>query len=116
MSQKIVQINFRFTVPMGEYQSVCDQVASALSELRGLNWKAWVINEETREAGGIYLFDSGISATQYVNGPIVSALKDKPGIEGIQIRLFDIMEGPSRMTRFLSVPSSRVATEDRFSK
>ena len=100
---KLVQINFEFTVPTDEYQAVCDKVAGALAEVPGLNWKAWLINEQRREAGGIYLFENGATAARYLSGPIVAALKNKPGIKGVEIKLFDILEGPSKLTRFLNL-------------
>lgn len=103
MGVKIVQINFGFTVAVSEYQAVCAEVAKGLAEVPGLKWKAWLINEERREAGGIYLFENGNSAARYVNGPIVEALKDKPGIKRVEIKLFDLLEGPSRLTRFVTV-------------
>lgn len=98
---KLVQINFEFTVAPEEYHEVCSQVAKALAEVPGLNWKAWLINEQRREAGGIYLFESGAAAARYLSGPMVAAVRNKPGIENIEIKLFDILEGPSKLTRFL---------------
>jgi hypothetical protein len=99
---KIVQINFQFIVNADEYDAVCHRVAESLSEVPGLKWKAWLINEQRREAGGIYLFDNGAAALRYVNGPIISAVKSTPGIKNVEIKLFDILEGPSKMTRFLT--------------
>jgi hypothetical protein len=100
---KIVQINFEFTVPKADYEAVCAQVAKGLAEVPGLSWKAWVINEQRQEAGGIYLFENGAAAARYLSGPIVAAMKNKPGIQKVEIKLFDILEGPSRLTRFLTV-------------
>lgn len=99
---KIVQINFEFTVAKAEYEVVCAQVAGALAEVAGLSWKAWLINEQREEAGGIYLFENGAAAARYLSGPIVAAIKDKPGIQNVEIKLFDILEGPSKLTRFLA--------------
>jgi hypothetical protein len=103
---KIVQINFEFAVAREEYEGVCDHVARALAGVPGLNWKAWLINEERQEAGGIYLFENGAAAARYLSGPIVAAVKNEPGIQNVEIKLFDIMEGPSKLTRFLSVSNS----------
>lgn len=100
---KIVQINFEFTGPRAEYETVCGEVSNALAEVPGLNWKAWLINEHRQEAGGIYLFEHGAAAARYLSGPIVAAMKNKPGIRNVEIKLFDIMEGPSKLTRFLTV-------------
>jgi hypothetical protein len=99
---KIVQINFQFTVEPKEYDAVCQHVAKKLAEVPGLNWKAWLINEQRREAGGIYLFDNAAAAVRYVNGPIVENVKSAPGIKNVEIKLFDILEGPSKLTRFLT--------------
>ena len=107
MGVKIVQINFAFTVPVTEYEAVCAEVAKALAEVEGLKWKAWLINEERREAGGIYLFENEAAAARYVNGPIVDALRDKPGIERVEIKIFNLLEGPSKLTRFIAMGTGR---------
>ena len=100
---KIVQVNFEFTAPKAEYEAVCAHVAGALAEVSGLSWKAWLINEQREEAGGIYLFENGAAAARYLSGPIIAAMKDKPGIRNVEIKLFDILEGPSKLTRFLTL-------------
>lgn len=99
---KIVQINFEFRVEPAEYEEVCAQVANTLLQVPGLNWKAWLINEQRREAGGIYSFESGAAAARYLSGPIVGSIKSNPGIRNLEIKLFDVLEGPSKMTRFLA--------------
>ena len=107
MGVRIVQINFGFTVAVNEYEAVCAEVAKALAEVEGLKWKAWLINEERHEAGGIYLFENETSAARYVNGPIVEALRGKPGIERVEIKIFNVLEGPSKLTRFVTVGTGR---------
>jgi hypothetical protein len=102
MSAKIVQINFRFGMSITDYEKRCNQVADNLAKVPGLQWKAWLLNERRREAGGIYLFNDESAADTYVNGPIISAMKNAPGIEQVEIKSFNILPNPSAVTRFPS--------------
>ena len=41
---------------------VGDVMAELIATAHGLRWKVWTENSETREGGGIYLFDDDASA------------------------------------------------------
>jgi hypothetical protein len=101
MSPKVnVQIQFDLRSP-AEYRGLADHVASALAAVPGLLWKIWILDEERARGGGVYLFADRAAATAYLEGPIVSGLRGNPAVSGIEVRLFDVLEGPSAITRGL---------------
>jgi hypothetical protein len=107
MSPKVnLQIQFDLRCTPAEYRGLADHAAGAVAAVGGLLWKVWIVDEERRRAGGVYLFDDRAAATAYLEGPIVSRLRANPAIAGVEVRLFDVIDGPSMITRGLS-PSSQ---------
>jgi hypothetical protein len=99
MSQKILQINFKFSIPPAEYEQAVAPLAGAVAETPGLAWKVWLINAADREAGGIYLFDDEASMQAYLGGPIVAGVKSHPALSDITAKVFDVSEEQTLITR-----------------
>jgi hypothetical protein len=57
------------------------------------------MNEQEKEAGGIYLFESEEAAHAYVSGPIVAALKASPAVSNISAKMFSVLGDHSAITR-----------------
>jgi hypothetical protein len=103
MSPKVnVQIQFDLRCTPAEFRGHADHVASAFAAVPGLLWKVWILDEERGRAGGVYLFADRLAATAYLEGPIVSGLRENPALANVEARLFDVLEGPSVITRGLS--------------
>lgn len=102
----IVQINFTNDVTEEELAAKTNlSVAQAIADVPGLLWKVWIRNPENRESGGIYLFESRRQAEEYVNGPIIGAIRTNPDARDLSIKFFEVREEPSRITRApLEVP------------
>ncbi len=93
MSKKILQINFKFKVPRSDYEKeTFDKFAKPIANVKGLLWKVWLMNENKKEAGGIYLFNDESSVKAYLEGNIVAELKKHPAISDIEAKVFDVME------------------------
>lgn len=99
MSQKILQLNFRFGVPRADYEGAVSPLASDFAEVPGLLWKIWLMNEAESEAGGIYLFEDESSLTAYLEGPLASAVKSHPALSDLSAKQFDVMEKLTSITR-----------------
>lgn len=95
----ILQVNFKLNVPTAEFQKVCDAVAQPIADVPGLQWKVWLLNEQEREAGGIYLFKDDQSLNGYLSGPIVAQIKSHPAMRDINVKRFDVMEEVTATTR-----------------
>jgi hypothetical protein len=99
MSQKILQVNMKFSIPRADLEKAWLDVAKPIADLPGLRWKVWLMNEAEHEAGGIYLFESEAAAQSYLAGPIVAALKSSPAVSNISAKLFDVLESHTAITR-----------------
>jgi len=99
MSKKILQINFKFKVPRTDYeQATFDQFAKPIADVKGLLWKVWIMNENKKEAGGIYLFNDEASLKAYLEGNIVAEIKKHPALSDIEAKIFDVMDKHSKVT------------------
>jgi hypothetical protein len=99
MSQQILQVNMNYSIPRADLESAWLGVAQPIADTPGLVWKVWLMNEEAREAGGIYLFESEESANAYLSGPIVAALKASPAVSNISAKMFTVLDDHSAITR-----------------
>lgn len=100
MPQKILQINLKFSgVSRAQLEEAWLPAAQPIADTPGLRWKIWLVNEEERECGGIYLFDDEASARAFLEGPIVAATKSDPTISNASIKTFDTMVQHTDITR-----------------
>ena len=99
MSQKLLQVNMKFSIPRADLETAWLEAAQPIADVPGLLWKVWLMNEKEREAGGIYLFESDAAAQSFLAGPIVAALKSSPAVSNISAKLFDVLERHTGITR-----------------
>ncbi len=99
MSEKVLQINFKFNLSGEEYDKAVSPLAETIAAVEGLRWKVWIVNEAEKEAGGIYLFDDDSSVQAYLAGQIVANIKSHPALSDISAKVFDVMAGPTAVTR-----------------
>ncbi len=57
------------------------------------------MNEADSEAGGIYLFDDEAAVNAFLAGPIVAALKANSVVSDIRVKMFDVSEAHTLITR-----------------
>jgi hypothetical protein len=101
-------MNFRLMLPVEDYRTLCADAAPEIADVRGLQWKLFVLDREETAAAGIYLFADRAAAEAYVEGPIVAALRSHPGIVDLSIRMMEVDEDLTRITG-----PGRQATERR---
>jgi hypothetical protein len=86
---KLLQIDFSIQAPFGAQMSEAfEPLAQSIAQERGLIWKIWTENAQTKEAGGIYLFDDEECALSYLQMH-TERLKSF-GITPINAKIFDI--------------------------
>jgi 2-polyprenyl-3-methyl-5-hydroxy-6-metoxy-1,4-benzoquinol methylase len=101
MTATCVQIEFSLRCSAERYHTIAEEAVSRIGEVPGLRAKWWwidAVSSEASRAGGVYTFENRKAAESYVAGPIVSALRAAPFCEGVQIRLMDLLEEPTRST------------------
>src|SRR4051812_33438458 len=99
MAARIVQINFTLTVSTEEYHHIGSSLTDEFASMPGLQWKIWLLNEENRRAGGLYLFESEEAAQAYVDGPIVASLGSAPFLTDLSVSQFGVIEDITAATR-----------------
>ena len=99
MSQKILQINFKFHVSRAEYEAAVTLLAGPIAATSGLLWKVWLMNEVEQEAGGIHLFKDHESLIAYLNSEIVAAIVSNPILSDFSVKQFAVMKDLSEVTR-----------------
>jgi hypothetical protein len=95
----ILQINMTYHGSQIELEESFAQAVGAIASFPGLAWKIWIINDETKEAGGLYCFDSETALTQYINSPIIAHLKTNPMVSNLQIKEFGAIAPLTAQTR-----------------
>jgi hypothetical protein len=100
--KKIVQINFKFKIKRSELEQNFLKMAPMFGpsgSVKGLLWKIWLMNEAEKTTGGIYLFKDEASAEAYLKGEIIAGLKTNPAISNAEIKVFDILTEPTKISR-----------------
>lgn len=95
-SPRILQINYRLEGTAAEYMEANKPYARPIANTPGLLWKVWLLNEATKEAGGIYLFESDAALQAFLRGEIAQEVKSDPSSS---FKEFDIPLELSKVTR-----------------
>ena len=99
MAKKILQINVDYNVPTEDFKASWMKAAEPISQQKGLIWKVWIYDDANRHGGGIYLFESQEDVDAYLDGDMVQAFKASPVISNLSVKVFDIGEEASAVTR-----------------
>ena len=99
MSTRILQVNFKFSVSRSEYEQTAASLAGAFTDVPGLRWKVWIMNEADNEAGGIYLFDDDASLQDYLAGPLAAQVKSHPAFSDMSAKQSEVMHDATAITR-----------------
>ncbi|KMY33995.1 monooxygenase [Lysinibacillus xylanilyticus] len=78
-------------VPFGEEMSEAFvDLAKSINEEPGMIWKIWTENAATKEAGGVYLFETKTDAEKYLT--MHSERLASFGITDIRVKIFEVNE------------------------
>jgi hypothetical protein len=99
MDQKIWQVTFKYNVSPEELMDAFAPLADPISQVPGLLWKTWIVDNEESVAGGIYLFSDQDAVDAYVDSEIVAGILSHPALSDFNVKTFDILEGYSLKTR-----------------
>lgn len=100
MKERVLQLNFRVKVSGPEYQAAVSPLANDFAAVPGLRWKIWYQkNEQTGEAGGIYLFEDQASLDKFLASGLPKQVMGHPALSDFSTKQFDILERESLTTR-----------------
>ena len=96
---QILQVNFKFNVSREQFEDNASSIAQNFADVPGCLWKVWLMNENTSEAGGLYLFADKASLEAYKSSPLFAAVLSHPALSYYSVKEFDVLEQVSRVTR-----------------
>ena len=99
MSEKLLQLNFKFSVTGDEYTQAVSPLAEKYAAVPGLRWKIWIINEAKGEAGAIYLFDDETALNELMESPLTKQVTSHPALSDFDVKIFDVMDEVTTITR-----------------
>ena len=85
-------------MPTEELKKVMPAVAPKFAEIPGCCWKIWVINEDRKEAGGVYLFESEAAMEQFLHSKLLTSVVNNPAFSNFQTNTFSVAEDASAIT------------------
>ena len=95
-------INFNLEgINRAEYEAVCDELAGAFAALPGLISKHWLADEEINTYGCVYFWETRDAYEAYLNSELFAGVGANPALANIVSKDFDVLEGPTRVTRGL---------------
>jgi hypothetical protein len=97
-TKKILTTKFNYSMPTEEFKKIMPAVAPKFSEIPGCCWKIWLINEDHKEAGGVYLFESDMELEQFLNSKLFASVVNNPAFSNLQTNTFDVAEAASVLT------------------
>jgi len=98
MTKKVFTARYNYGMSTEEFQKITSSVASKFLKVPGLHWKIWLLNEDRKEAGGVYLFESARDLQQFLNSNLFAALTTNPAFTNLQINTFDVAEATTVIT------------------
>jgi hypothetical protein len=98
MAKKVLTTKFNYSIPTEELKKIMPSVAPKFSEIPGCSWKIWLINEDRKEAGGVYLFESAAELEQFLNSALFATVANNPAFSNLQTNTFGISEAASLIT------------------
>ncbi len=98
MTKQVLTATFNYRIPTEELKKIMPAVAPDYSEIPGCCWKIWLTNDERKQGGGVYLFESAADLEQYLNSGLFAAVANNPAFSNLQTHTFDIVEAASVIT------------------
>jgi len=98
MTKKVFTTKFNYSMPTEELKKIMPAVAPKFSKIPGCDWKIWLINEDRKEAGGVYLFESAKALEQFLNSSLFASVANNPAFSNLQTNTFGVDETASVIT------------------
>ena len=98
MTKKVFTTKFNYSMPTEELKKIMPAAAPKFSEIPGCCWKIWLINEDRKEAGGVYLFESAEELEQFRHSNLFASVANNPAFSNLQTNTFGVAEAASVIT------------------
>ena len=99
MSKRVLQVNYKIDLSSEEIAAKSIERAEAIiSNVSGLEWKMFLVNNVEQEIGGIYLFTDEQSLDNYLDSALFAAVRNNPLVSQVKVKKFNILDQASRIT------------------
>lgn len=99
MTQKILITKFNYSLPHSQFRDLLLSVAGDFAKVPGCEWKIWLIDEEKKEGGAVYLFSSEKELSAFKESPLVLSVLSHPALSNFDFRETDMVKEPGVITR-----------------
>lgn len=99
MTPKILVTRFNYSLPHAAFRDLLLSVAGEFAAVPGCRWKIWLIDEQKKEGGAVYLFNSEQSLEKFKQSPLVQSVLSHPALSNFDLRVMDILPEQSAITR-----------------
>jgi hypothetical protein len=99
MTKTILTTKFNFSIPIEKLNEIMPAVAPEFAEIPGCCWKIWLMNEDNKEAGGVYLFESAAELEQFLTSALFASVVNNPAFSNLQTNTYSVAEAASIITR-----------------
>ncbi|MCP4880273.1 MAG: YdhR family protein [Gammaproteobacteria bacterium] len=97
---QVLIINFNLEgISRSEYEGVCNELAPSFAAIPGLISKHWLADEANNTYGGVYLFQDQAALDGFMASELFAGVAGNPALINASAKPFDIIEGPTRVTR-----------------
>ena len=95
-------VNFHLRgLSVGNFRKLCDDLAPAFAGLPGLAAKIWLADPGANTFGGVYLWQDRKAMEDFAKTDLFRSVVSHPNLADLVSRDFEVMEGPTRVTRGL---------------
>jgi len=98
MHIQVVNFHLKDLSP-AEFGQQCDELAATFAAVPGLLSKVWLADPATNTYGGVYTWRDRQAMDAYAQSDLFHAVATNPHFDGITSQDFEILEGPTRVTR-----------------
>ena len=91
--------NYNYSVSLEEYQQMTAELAQAFAEVPGCVWKIWLIDDEKKEAGAVYLFKDDEALQTFKSSALVASVLSHPALSNFDLKERDVLTEVSEITR-----------------
>ena len=91
--------NYNYNVSRKEYEIMTSQLGHAFADVPGCIWKIWLIDDEKKEAGAVYLFENDEALQNFKASPLVASVLSHPALSNFDLKERDILKEVSETTR-----------------
>lgn len=95
----LISIDFAYDMPHEAFAAAMEGSAPVVAQTPGLVWKVWSNDPAAGLATGTYLFASREAARFYLDHVFPAGPPSKEGVSGVEVRVMEVMDEPSRATR-----------------